>query len=207
MDDNMHSLTKPKRSDDSRRKNREYNREYMRQRRSDPTRLPPKPVYSEAQKKRRSQQAREWRNKIRNDPVAKLAYDEENRARVRQWLESPANQERNRRRALTWQSNPDNQLQVRLNKRLAANRRRARLQDVENTFTKTDWQTLVARSKHCHWCKNPFTAKRRPTHDHVIPIKNGGTNTLVNSCCACRLCNSRKSAGSLNPITGQSILL
>lgn len=86
-------------------------------------------------------------------------------------------------------------------------RRRARKAAVANTLTAADRRTLITRSKHCHWCKKPFTKSRRPTHDHVVPISKGGTNTIENSVCACKTCNSRKHARLINPVTGQGILL
>lgn len=88
-----------------------------------------------------------------------------------------------------------------------SHRRRALLAKVKSTFTAADWQALVARSKHCHWCKTPFTTHRRPTHDHVIPISKGGPNTLENSVCACLSCNVGKQAQLVNPVTRQGILL
>lgn len=89
----------------------------------------------------------------------------------------------------------------------AKKRRRARKHNVLSTFTPSDWRTLCSRSMHCHWCKRPFNKQRRPTHDHVIPLSKGGTDTLQNSCCACRSCNVKKQAKLVNPATGQGILL
>jgi hypothetical protein len=85
--------------------------------------------------------------------------------------------------------------------------RRARRSALLSTFSAADWRELVSRSTRCHWCKRPFNGNRRPTHDHVIPIAKGGTNTLENSCCACAECNFRKHARLINPVTGQGILL
>jgi len=87
------------------------------------------------------------------------------------------------------------------------NQRRARIRGVKNTFTTGDWKELVARSKGCHWCKRPFNKTRRPTHDHVIPIVRGGSNTVENSVCACMPCNVSKNSRLVNPANGQGILL
>jgi 5-methylcytosine-specific restriction endonuclease McrA len=65
----------------------------------------------------------------------------------------------------------------------------------------------VARSPHCYWCKRAWTKTRRPTHDHIVPLSKGGANTVENSVCACRDCNSRKGAGRFNPNDGQGILI
>ena len=85
--------------------------------------------------------------------------------------------------------------------------RRARKKTLPNTFTKSDWIALCTRSPRCHWCKRPFNKGRRRTHDHVIALSKGGSNTLENSVCACMECNQRKQAGSFNPFTGAGILL
>lgn len=84
--------------------------------------------------------------------------------------------------------------------------RRAR-KAIVNTFTRDDWQTLMASAKRCHWCKKRFSKNNRPTHDHVIPLSRGGGNTLENSVCACLVCNTRKGNRLVNPVTGQGILL
>lgn len=92
-------------------------------------------------------------------------------------------------------------------RKAGAQRRRARKKDAINTFSPADWRALVARSSRCHWCKKPFNATRRRTHDHVIPLAKGGHNTIENSCCACVECNSRKRDRLVNPLTGQGILV
>ncbi len=85
--------------------------------------------------------------------------------------------------------------------------RRARQLGAEGKFTASDWRSLVARSPNCYWCRKKFTRSRKPTHDHVLALINGGANNLENSVCACRKCNSRKGAQRINPVTGQGILL
>jgi 5-methylcytosine-specific restriction endonuclease McrA len=99
-------------------------------------------------------------------------------------------------------------------RRAGEQRRRAMVVGASGRFTAEDWQTLIARSRHCHWCKQPFTKKRRPdgtlgppTHDHVVPLSKGGANSLANSVCAHLRCNISKHARSFNPITGQGILI
>jgi hypothetical protein len=92
-------------------------------------------------------------------------------------------------------------------RRARRQRRRALIRSASGSFTALDWQGLVAKSPHCHWCGRPFTARRRRTHDHVIPLSKGGTNSIENSVCACFKCNSRKQDKNFNPTTGQGILL
>jgi len=130
-----------------------------------------------------------------------------NREHMREVRKNPVRKERLLQATREWRLKPSSKQIMRENGRIASHRRRAHLRKVENNFTRKDWQTLLSHSKHCHWCKTPFTATLRPTHDHVIPLAKGGSNTLTNSCCACRPCNVRKNAGSHNPITGQLILL
>lgn len=84
---------------------------------------------------------------------------------------------------------------------------RARRNGATGKFTADDWRALVDRSTRCYWCKLTWTKTRRPTHDHVIPIAKGGDNSPENSVCACKRCNSRKSASRFDPNTGQGILL
>ena len=157
------------------------------------------PDYMEKNRERN----REHRRTNKDNSVFKAQVRESQRRS----LANPINREKARVRKNKWWTNPANQEKVRETRRLQENRRRARKAATENTFTKADWQALVARSKHCHWCKQPFTSKRPPTHDHVIPISRGGANSLANSCCAHHSCNARKGAQLFNPETGQGILL
>lgn len=136
--------------------------------------------------------------------IANLERDRERRQKYnRARYAADPEREANRKRAYR-EANPQKVREMGI---ANVHRRRARESAVENTFTASDWQTLVARSKHCHWCKKPFSKTRRPTHDHVIPISKGGANTIENSVCACKTCNSRKHNRLVNPATGQGILL
>lgn len=165
-------------------------------------------AYAAATREKRREYHRTWseanRGKVREYARAGYAAN-----RTKRQEQHRAHYLKNREKILerdrAWQkANPD---KVREIDKLAKQRRRAKQRGGKNTFTRDDWQTLVARSKRCHWCQIRFTQKNPPTHDHVIPISRGGGNTLDNSVCACRSCNSRKSAGSVNPINGQGILL
>jgi len=214
----------------SRPENRERAREVIRKRRSDPLK---RAAELEAQRNRRNDPSnvenvrkigREYQSKRRNDPIigqkirdhareAGFQYrnDPANKARIqengRKYRSRPEFKKQRQEYDNKWLNNPANKEKLRDIVRTQKHRRRARLANVENTFTRKDWQTLLSYSKHCHWCKTPFTAKLRPTHDHVIPLAKGGANTLTNSCCACRPCNSKKHAWVHNPITGQLLLI
>lgn len=178
----------------------EWNREYMRQwRLENAERLR---EYQREYDKKRAGRVRSEEQKNRDREC--------NRKYMKnRWANDPLFREKSRgptaNRMAAWRA--ANLETSRLQKIMSEHRRRARKTAAENTFTKEDWQALTSHSKHCHWCKTPFTAQRRPTHDHVIPLSKGGGNTLANSCCACRPCNIRKQATLRNPITGQLILL
>lgn len=53
-------------------------------------------------------------------------------------------------------------------------------------------QALMARQKHCYYCRKPFTAERKATLDHVIPLAKGGAHDISNLVLACRPCNAGK---------------
>jgi 5-methylcytosine-specific restriction endonuclease McrA len=146
------------------------------------------------------------------------AYRKANKERLKDYWRAyyAANRERRIAETCAWAINnrdkkaAQSRIWSRANKEkrnIAHNRRRARIKASANTFTISDWRTLITRSKTCHWCKKPWNKSRRPTHDHVIPIAKGGPNTLENSVAACKSCNSKKRSQLINPITGQSILL
>ncbi len=86
-------------------------------------------------------------------------------------------------------------------------KRRALKLRVGGAFTVADWRALVSRSARCHWCKKPWTKARRPTHDHIIALIEGGANSPENSVAACLDCNLRKGVRKINPATGQGILI
>jgi len=194
------------RSEEQKERDRACNLRYMK------NRLANDPVFREKERASAAKRVPAWRaanpdkvqayNEIRREKERGI-----NREHMREVRKNPVRRERLLQATREWRLKPSSKQIMRENCRIASHQRRARLRKVENTFTRKDWQTLLSHSKHCHWCKTPFTDKLRPTHDHVIPLAKGGANTLANSCCACHPCNSRKSAGSHNPITGQLILL
>jgi hypothetical protein len=152
-----------------------------------------------------AESVRQWRaaNPGRNKETRRRSYANGGAARARRWRESHSArflEGQRQRRA----SNPEKTAEL---NRTSHSRRRVREMSTPNTFSVVDWRALVARSPHCHWCKRPWAKNRRPTHDHVIPLAKGGSNTLENSCCACRECNSRKHSNLINPATGQLLLI
>lgn len=83
----------------------------------------------------------------------------------------------------------------RLKSRLASAHRRALLRGLGGSFTKEEWSDLLKRQcARCYHCKLKFTKSRRPTIDHLIPLKLGGPHTGNNIVAACGICNSQKSA-------------
>jgi hypothetical protein len=127
------------------------------------------------------------------------AHAEEISDRTRRWAK--ANPEKVAKYKRFWaKANPEKVAAV-------LRRRRARKAAAPGTFTAEDWRALVAHSPRCHWCKKSFTSKRRPTHDHVIPLSKGGADDISNSCCACKGCNSGKCDRLINPANGEGILL
>lgn len=165
-------------------------------------------VYREANRDKIREYYRSWSDANRGEVreyARNLYYEHHAKRLVKSRTDYRTHRKKRLEKARVWQeANPE---KVKITDRLAKQKRRAILRSVENTFTRDDWQTLVARSKRCHWCQIKFTKTIQPTHDHVIPIIHGGGNTLENSVCACRSCNSRKQAGRANPNTGQGILL
>lgn len=152
--------------------------------------------------------ARRW---VEEHPEKRRSYLQENADKIKKRLRDNAKRRRRenpdgeRARVNRWRAlNPERTSD---SNRIHLQKRRAQKAAAPNTFTLAEWLVLSARSSHCHWCRRLFTATRRRTHDHVIPLVAGGANTLENSVCACRECNCRKQAQLFNPVTGQGILL
>jgi 5-methylcytosine-specific restriction endonuclease McrA len=50
---------------------------------------------------------------------------------------------------------------------------------------------LLARDgNRCRWCDVPFTSGNPPTMDHIVALKDGGTDRLDNLVLACAQCNN-----------------
>ncbi len=96
----------------------------------------------------------------------------------------------------------------RLTGRIVSIRRRARKAEIPGDHTPEDIHKLLERSNRCHLCGKPFTKRRPPTVDHVLPISSElGTNDPSNLALAHKSCNSKKQALRMNPISGQGILI
>jgi hypothetical protein len=137
--------------------------------------------------------------KQRSDPV----FRKHERERSRLWRAAHRVEENERTREYN-RTHPNERQRT---ARKSAHKRRAAMHCVADAFTHADWECLVSRSLCCHWCKRPWTKRRRPTHDHVIPLSRGGANTIENSVCACLQCNVQKNASLINPVNGQGVLL
>lgn len=78
------------------------------------------------------------------------------------------------------------------------------------SITGNDMRRVLTESALCFYCESPYTADRRPTVDHVVPLSKGGTNDLSNLVSCCRSCNSKKRARTLEewePAIGKNRLL
>ena len=87
--------------------------------------------------------------------------------------------------------------------RAKVNRRRTRLAGAEGSFTEQEWNELVERFDH----RCPRCGKSEPeislTIDHVIPISQGGSNSIKNIQPLCGPCNSSKSTDIMIYIVGR----
>jgi hypothetical protein len=83
----------------------------------------------------------------------------------------------------------ENPEQTKVKDALKLNRRRARKQALDSTFTKEQWKTCVEHfDNRCAYC-----GKQKPlTQEHFIPVYCGGEYTVNNIIPCCSLCNCKK---------------
>ena len=85
------------------------------------------------------------------------------------------------------------------NRHVFNQRRRARLKQSQGSYTRQEWEALVAQYKSCLMCLRPWgeipllaSGAAVITVDHVVPISKGGSNTIDNVQPLCYSCNSKK---------------
>ena len=80
--------------------------------------------------------------------------------------------------------------QLRANARAWTQRRRARIANAAGSFTYVDFQELCDRTENkCLCCGNE---NELLTADHVVPLSQGGDNSIENIQPLCQSCNSKK---------------
>lgn len=96
-------------------------------------------------------------------------------------------------------------------KRLAIKRRhkyRAYLRSCKiNDLTREEINFILEKAKSCAICKRRFTKLKKRTLDHIVPISEGGNNTLLNIQVVCRSCNSKKNTKHYTEFNGGQLLM
>ena len=77
-------------------------------------------------------------------------------------------------------------------RRAAWHRRRARITANGGSYTVGEWQTLVCEYNHTCLCCGQTEPNIKLTPDHIVPLANGGSNSISNIQPLCLTCNLRK---------------
>ncbi len=122
------------------------------------------------------------------------AWREANPERVRQhnqeWRE--ANPERARLNVQKWyETNPE---RVRLHNQIKGANRRARKKQAGGKYTTQEWEALKAMYNYTCLCCRRQEPEIVLEPDHVVPLAEGGANTIDNIQPLCVSCNRKKSA-------------
>lgn len=87
------------------------------------------------------------------------------------------------------------------NRAVFATRRRARRLAAGGSYTRREWEDLLAQYERCPSCLRvwekiplPPSMKSVITADHIVPIARGGSSNIGNIQPMCYSCNSRKGA-------------
>lgn len=85
------------------------------------------------------------------------------------------------------------------NRAVQGTRRRERLAKNGGAHTQGEWDILKAR---CNWsCVNPECKEQEPsvklTRDHIVSVKNGGSDNIENIQPLCMKCNVKKHSKSI----------
>jgi hypothetical protein len=85
------------------------------------------------------------------------------------------------------------------NRHVFAQRRRARLNAADGSYSLSEWQALVALYEHCPLCLRPWFQIPPParggsviTADHIVAIARGGSNRIENIQPLCYSCNHER---------------
>lgn len=97
------------------------------------------------------------------------------------------------------------------NRHVFAQRRRARMNAADGSYTLKEWESLVALYEHCPLCLRswseipvPPAGGRIITADHIVAISRGGSNRIENIQPLCYSCNSRKGARDMAVVQNQN---
>jgi 5-methylcytosine-specific restriction endonuclease McrA len=82
--------------------------------------------------------------------------------------------------------------------RIRVEKRRARKEQANGTFTLEEWEALKMRYNYTCLCCGRREPEIRLTADHIVPLSKGGDNNIDNIQPLCRPCNSAKGVRTID---------